>query len=92
MEGEPPTGVRCGFMSGMVTRHLLKENFNDIQYLSTRESMGVDIIKQLTGRNPKLVLDPVFLLNANQWRTLASESRENKHKIIFREISLLYKN
>lgn len=44
-----------------------------IQYISTREQTGVNIIKNLTGRDAKLVLDPVFLLTKEQWQKLASD-------------------
>jgi hypothetical protein len=44
-----------------------KKYLTDIKYLSTREQSGCDLIKQLTGRDAKLVLDPVFLLNKEQW-------------------------
>lgn len=60
-----------------------KDNLNSIKYLSTREHLGVEIIKDLTGRKADLVLDPVFLLNADQWRKIASESNQNEHKSIF---------
>ncbi|MFR9556501.1 MAG: polysaccharide pyruvyl transferase family protein [Rikenellaceae bacterium] len=36
--------------------------------LSTREMSGVDVIKCLTGRDSKLVIDPLFLLSASRWR------------------------
>lgn len=60
-----------------------KKNFNSIKHLSTRENLGVNIIKSLTGREAELVLDPVFLLNANQWRDIAEESAQNNHRSIF---------
>ena len=47
------------------------EHLNAITHLSTREQQGVDIIKGLTGRDAALVLDPVFLLNADQWGRIA---------------------
>ncbi|MEO4795941.1 polysaccharide pyruvyl transferase family protein [Bacteroides uniformis] len=43
---------------------------NDIQYLSVRESYGVEIIRKLTGRIAKLVLDPVFLMKKEDWQSL----------------------
>ncbi len=46
---------------------------NNIRHISTREQTGVDIIKTLTGRDAKLVLDPVFLLTKEQWQKLAQD-------------------
>ena len=40
---------------------------NRINYLSTREKSGVDLIRTLTGREAHLVLDPVFLLRKEDW-------------------------
>lgn len=59
------------------------KNLNDIEHLSTREEMGAEIIKRLTGRDAKIVLDPVFLLNRNQWETLAQKEQVEKSKFIF---------
>lgn len=44
-----------------------------ITHLSTREQTGVNIIKDLTGLDAKLVLDPVFLLKKEQWQKLAAK-------------------
>ena len=45
-----------------------------IQYLSVREKMGSKIIQSLTGRIPSVVLDPVFLLNKNQWQNITDDN------------------
>lgn len=50
---------------------------NSIQNLSTREQSGVKLIKKLTGRDAKLVLDPVFLLSKEQWQELAASTPIN---------------
>lgn len=51
---------------------------NDIKFLSTREQYGVDLIKDLTGRNADLVLDPVFLLKKKEWLELMSVKAPKK--------------
>lgn len=38
-----------------------------IAYPSVRETTGLSIYKKLTGREPTLVLDPVFLLEKDKW-------------------------
>lgn len=49
------------------------ESLKRIAHLSTREQSGVKIIKELTGLDAKLVLDPVFLLTREQWLTLIED-------------------
>jgi len=58
------------------------ENLNKIKYLSTRENFGVILINDLVGRKAELVLDPVFLLDKNQWLSMCKKS-EAKEKYIF---------
>lgn len=53
------------------------KHLNNIDCLSTREKHGVELIKKLTGRHAHLVLDPVFLLDAEEWRKLIPKSRSN---------------
>ena len=48
------------------------EKLNDFSFLSTREDSGIRIIKNLTGKDASLVLDPVFLLSKNEWDVLSS--------------------
>lgn len=63
-------------------RRQYTECLNAIAYLSTRERRGVEIIKELTGRDAALVLDPVFLLSANQWSQLA-QGTQTHSKYLF---------
>lgn len=58
------------------------QGINNITHLSVREKSGVNIIKKLTGRDAKLVLDPVFLLSQDEWRSVASPIKED-NKFIF---------
>jgi hypothetical protein len=53
-------------------RSKYKKYISDYTALSVRESNGVAIIKELTGREAKVVLDPVLLLTTSQWRTVYS--------------------
>lgn len=50
-------------------RSKYKKYISDYTALSIRESNGVAIIKELTGREAEVVLDPVLLLTSSQWRT-----------------------
>lgn len=60
-----------------------RKNLSEINHLSTREELGIKIIKELTGRNAKLVLDPVFLLSKAQWVDLAKNEKKERNKFIF---------
>ena len=51
-----------------------------IRHLSTREISGVKLIKEITGRDAKLVLDPVFLLRKDDWLNIL---RGNKYAYKF---------
>ena len=41
-----------------------------IDYLSVREKQGAEIIKKVSGRDAKVVLDPVYLISKNEWETI----------------------
>lgn len=45
-----------------------KKYIAQFAYLSSREQQGVSIIKQLTGRDAVLAIDPVLALDAEFWR------------------------
>lgn len=42
--------------------------FNNMNYLSVREQRAVEIIKELTGRDADLTLDPTLLLEPEKWQ------------------------
>lgn len=54
----------------------------NIDYLSTREEEGSQVIREITGRQVKTVLDPTLLLSAAQWDEMAS-GRIEKAPYIF---------
>lgn len=47
---------------------------NDFDALSVREKEGVDIIFSLTNKTAILACDPVFLLSADEWKSIADTS------------------
>lgn len=51
-------------------QHRVKELLSDIDHLSCRESSGSEIIYNLTGSNAPVVLDPVFLLEPDEWKSI----------------------
>lgn len=60
-----------------------EEWLNNIDYLSTRESDGVNIIKEVTGRDALHVVDPTLLLSKEQWGELAIPYQSEKPYILF---------
>lgn len=48
-----------------------REKILEMPHVSLREQEGVDLVKKLTGKSPLHVLDPVFLLTAEEWRKVA---------------------
>lgn len=48
-----------------------RELLNGLDHLSVRESKGVEIIKEITGRDSVHVLDPTLLLDKKEWDNLS---------------------
>ncbi len=59
-----------------------RNNLSQFKALAVRESIGQAIIEKLTGRKAELVLDPVLLLSAQQWRSIMSK-HSKKERFIF---------
>ena len=51
--------------------------------LSTRESIGTQIIEDITGKKAHLVLDPVFLLEREEWEKIRERRKKSKKNYIF---------
>lgn len=52
------------------------ELLNRYQGISVREASGKEIIKELTGREAQVVLDPTLLLNKDEWNKVATVRRQ----------------
>ena len=48
-------------------KQFVKEKVNKIDFISVRETTGIDILKDININNVTQVLDPVFLLDKNLW-------------------------
>ena len=48
-----------------------KDGFAGFDAISVREETGAAIVRDLTGKEPAVVLDPVFLLSRGEWEELA---------------------
>ena len=53
-----------------------------MRHLSVREQSGARLIKELTGRDAQVVLDPVFLIGKQQWLGLLPEGKDTE-KYVF---------
>lgn len=54
----------------------LKLLINEFNYISVREEQGKNVIKELTDKKIEVHLDPVFLLNKDEWSTIDSKVTE----------------
>lgn len=48
-------------------RDVFKQYVSEIRFLSVREQQGAKIIKEITGRDAEVVLDPSLLMTKEQW-------------------------
>lgn len=48
-----------------------KKNLEDFEYLSVRENAGAKIIKELTGREAEVLIDPTLMLSKDEWMKIA---------------------
>lgn len=56
---------------------------NRIQYISTRENSGRDIVKELTGKEVPVVVDPTLLFDEKEWLEILENKNRYKEKYIF---------
>ena len=55
-----------------------KKYLNDFKYLSVREKEGAKIIRELTGRQAEVVIDPTLMLDTEEWRKIEKKSKARK--------------
>lgn len=63
-------------------RVVFRDNLSSFHALAVREQLGCEIVKELTGRDAQLVLDPVMLLTKSQWEKMLPINKK-KEKYIF---------
>ena len=51
-------------------KRIMRRYINDIPYVSVREEVGRKLIKELTGRDVPVVLDPTLLMTKEEWDKL----------------------
>ncbi|MDM0859162.1 polysaccharide pyruvyl transferase family protein [Clostridium perfringens] len=59
-----------------------KQWLNGFKYLSVREKAGANIIKELTGKDAEVLLDPTLMLSRDEWISIAKKPKlkENINK------------
>ncbi len=50
-----------------------KEQLSLFKNISVREESGVDIVKELTGKNATLLIDPTLMLNVDEWMKVSKK-------------------
>ncbi|MBQ8837137.1 MAG: polysaccharide pyruvyl transferase family protein [Clostridia bacterium] len=66
-----PFGVSFGGKVSEEYKGKISGYLNELEYLQIREQSGVEIIKEITGKDAELLLDPVFGLDVSDWDKLA---------------------
>ena len=57
-----------------------KRWIDNIDYLSVREEVGAYIIKELTGRDAEVLVDPTIMLSKDEWLSIAQKPKCYKGK------------
>jgi hypothetical protein len=52
---------------------IFQNGLNGMKWISMREQEGADIVKQLTGRDVPVVVDPTMLLTLDEWRKVSQK-------------------
>lgn len=74
-------------MGASSIREDLRSKFHDelekYKAISVRENTAVDVIADISGQDVMHVVDPVFLLDAGEWKKISSDTLMNKPYIFF---------
>ena len=65
-----------------ILKKRVKESLYDFKYLSVREEQGASIIKEITGKEAKVVVDPTLLLNEDEWDNYIIERKIERPYIL----------
>ncbi len=75
----------ASFATGTIEDNIkpfVSEKVKKLDFVSVRESSGVEILKDLGFTNIKHVLDPIFLLDRKSWEEVASQDKVEKPYIL----------
>lgn len=70
------------------------KSLNAFSALSVRENKGQEIIKELTGRDASVLIDPTMMLQSREWDKIALEGPNKKYILVYLlgEKSIAYQN
>lgn len=81
---------KASYAASFGTDHVAEEDrteiaklLSEITYLSVREQRGQEIVRDLTGRDVPVVIDPTFLIDGKDWRKLATPSGAKEKYVFF---------
>lgn len=60
----------------------LKHSLKRFQFITVREKQGAKIVEELIGKNPPVVMDPTFLLDSVEWKSLTSKKYKEKPYVL----------
>lgn len=66
----------------LYVRRRMKENITRFKHLSIREEHGKSLIKELTGKDAEVVLDPTLLLTSEEWDSMTKMQEESEPYIL----------
>ncbi len=72
-----PKGKKCSYAASFGVKEVVESRdhiaglLKDIEQISVREDAGADIVEDLIGKRPLVVLDPTMLVETDVWRGVA---------------------
>ena len=68
-------------------REFYRKNLNNIDSISVREGSGAEIVKNVTGREAKVMPDPTLLVNQETWNRLCATPNDTGKYILVYKIT-----
>jgi len=59
---------------------VFKENLSTFNNISVREYSGAKIVKELTGKEAEVLIDPTMMINKDEWLIISKPSKANTSK------------
>lgn len=63
-----------GVQSILEGREAIADQLTKIPYISVREESGKEIVKELTGKEAEVLIDPTMMLNAQEWEAVCEKN------------------
>lgn len=85
-EGKIKMSYAASFATKSITdkyKPMVKERVKRLNGISVRETSGVEILKKLNINNAVTVVDPVFLLDTNDWDRMSAKKFYDKYILVY---------